>query len=242
MLLLKKSIDTLFSERWNYFFNSIQEFKGFKESLLYWDDYLESPIEARLYEQMRKIGLEPVLQCEIHINSNTYVKVFNPRFKYEDKDYEYSYRLDFAFFYKNRPLLNVECDGSEFHTTYQDRLEDQRRDENLKKIGFSIARFSGKEINNGKFLDFDIAGFLSCAEGIDIMVKNLKKMVDLEEEMLQRYWSIDLDEENFDHLKDLTLRSVNYSFEKERMDYLNLIQRITDENVYLANNPFIRKK
>lgn len=64
------------------------------------------------------------------------------------------YILDFAVFYKNKPL-NIECDGEKSHSLRFQRLKDIKRDKDLKKMGWAILRLKGKEIVN------DTAGCIS---------------------------------------------------------------------------------
>jgi very-short-patch-repair endonuclease len=55
-----------------------------------------------------------------------------------------SYWVDFAF-----PgfKLAVECDGKRWHSTKKQKLNDKKRDSKITRLGWTIKRFKGKEIN-----------------------------------------------------------------------------------------------
>jgi very-short-patch-repair endonuclease len=60
------------------------------------------------------------------------------------------YRIDFAFFMSDGAdvrKLAVECDGHEFHERTKDQAErDRSRDRALQERGYTIYRFTGREI------------------------------------------------------------------------------------------------
>jgi very-short-patch-repair endonuclease len=60
------------------------------------------------------------------------------------------FRYDFAILAKGqqRPLLLVECDGKEFHSSEAQQTNDRLKDEAALKAGVRLVRFSGAEINN----------------------------------------------------------------------------------------------
>lgn len=57
------------------------------------------------------------------------------------------YRMDFAVFCKKGPL-NIECDGTKWHSIKAQRLKDKKRDRLLKKQGWTVLRLKEKEIVN----------------------------------------------------------------------------------------------
>lgn len=59
---------------------------------------------------------------------------------------EKPYCLDFAIFCKDGKL-NIECDGEKYHSPQQIITRDRNRNNDLTSLGWSILRFSGKEIN-----------------------------------------------------------------------------------------------
>jgi very-short-patch-repair endonuclease len=62
-------------------------------------------------------------------------------------DTEEPYCLDFAVFCKDGKI-NVECDGEKYHSSKQEIAKDRTRNNDLTSSGWSILRFSGKEINS----------------------------------------------------------------------------------------------
>lgn len=78
-----------------------------------------SPLERRLYEALRAEGVE----VEVGV-------------KVDD------FRLDLAV-RRGSTMLDIECDGAAFH---RDRRADAIRDERLRKAGWRVVRFSGRDI------------------------------------------------------------------------------------------------
>lgn len=75
--------------------------------------------------------------------------------------------LDFAVFCKEGKL-NVECDGESYHTTKEAQIKDRKRDNDLTSIGWSILRFSGKEIySSPKDCVMQIKRTIRSLKGID---------------------------------------------------------------------------
>ena len=60
------------------------------------------------------------------------------------------YRYDFAILAKGQPqpLILIECDGKEFHSTEQQQANDRLKDKAALMAGVQLVRFSGSEINN----------------------------------------------------------------------------------------------
>jgi very-short-patch-repair endonuclease len=58
------------------------------------------------------------------------------------------YRYDFAVLAKGQPLILIECDGKEFHSTEQQQANDRLKDRAALMAGIQLVRFSGSEINN----------------------------------------------------------------------------------------------
>ncbi len=82
----------------------------------------ESPIEMKLCNAMKEIGLMPI--CQYHVGL---------------------YRLDFAF---PDCKLAIEADGHEFHSTKLQRTHDTVRQRALMRLGWQVVRFTGSEIHN----------------------------------------------------------------------------------------------
>lgn len=81
----------------------------------------ESPIEIRLFKSLWNCGIETHTQ---------YV--------------EHPYRLDMVIF---NPKICIECDGREWHSTATQKAHDRRRTAYLRRKGWKVIRFSGRQIN-----------------------------------------------------------------------------------------------
>jgi len=92
------------------------------------DLYNTSPLEEKLYLEMKK--------KEITAERQFYVKV-GGRF----------YCLDFGIFCK-KGNMDVECDGEKYHTLPEALTRDRERNNELTSFGWSVLRFTGKQINH----------------------------------------------------------------------------------------------
>jgi very-short-patch-repair endonuclease len=63
-----------------------------------------------------------------------------PQFKW------HSYRIDWAVKRPDKPLIFVECDGSEFHTRPEHVARDRLRDRQIAEAGIKLFRFPGAQI------------------------------------------------------------------------------------------------
>lgn len=82
----------------------------------------ESHIEKKLIEEMFKEGLLPYSQ----INCGRY-------------------RIDIAIIKKGKKIA-IECDGYKYHSTYEQKLHDEKKNVFLESKGWKVLRFTGKEI------------------------------------------------------------------------------------------------
>jgi len=90
------------------------------------DLYRTTPIEEKLYLSLKQEKIPAERQFFIYDTQKTCC-------------------LDFAIFCRDGKL-NVECDGEAYHSTKEAQIKDRKRDNGLTSIGWSILRFSGKEI------------------------------------------------------------------------------------------------
>jgi len=60
------------------------------------------------------------------------------------------FRYDFAIIVKgqSQPLLLIECDGKQFHSTEEQQVNDRLKDKAALEAGVQLVRFSGSEINS----------------------------------------------------------------------------------------------
>ena len=63
-----------------------------------------------------------------------------PQFKWR------GYRVDFALEIPDKPLIFIECDGSEFHTRPDQIARDRVRDIQIRRAGIKLFRFTGSQI------------------------------------------------------------------------------------------------
>ena len=82
----------------------------------------ESPIEIKLFEALIKQGYQ------------VYTQVPCGR-----------YRIDLAIFLSKKRIA-IEADGRDFHSSFQQKEHDNKRDLYLKKHGWEVIRFTGSEI------------------------------------------------------------------------------------------------
>lgn len=59
-----------------------------------------------------------------------------------------NYRMDWALCVpgKDKPVVFVECDGAEFHSTVEQQARDRRKDDEARDAGIQLLRFSGSDI------------------------------------------------------------------------------------------------
>ncbi len=61
------------------------------------------------------------------------------------------FRYDFALRVRNVPIVLIECDGAEFHSTPEQVENDQRKNVAAAQAGLALLRFSGSEINRDAY-------------------------------------------------------------------------------------------
>lgn len=81
----------------------------------------ESPIERRLYDALAFRGYAVSTQVPCG-----------------------KYRIDLALY---GPRIAIECDGKAYHSSKQQKAHDYRKNAYLKRNGWRVMRFSGREIN-----------------------------------------------------------------------------------------------
>jgi len=91
------------------------------------DLYDTSPLEEKMYLEMKK--------REINSERQLYVKVGRK-----------NYCLDFGIFCQ-KDSVDVECDGEKYHILPEALAKDRERNNELTSFGWSVLRFTGKEIN-----------------------------------------------------------------------------------------------
>jgi very-short-patch-repair endonuclease len=82
----------------------------------------ESPIERRLYDTLVFNGY--VVSTQVQCGK---------------------YRIDIAI---TSELIAIECDGKDFHSLPSQKAHDRRKNKYLRENGWTVLRFSGKQICN----------------------------------------------------------------------------------------------
>lgn len=103
--------------------------------------HCESPIEVFLGSQlMADLNIDVCAQEDLgKISPNTVVLV--PQYWLD------RFRFDFAVYWDEKPLLLIECDGREFHSTPEQIQRDAMKNKRCLALGIPLLRFAGKEIH-----------------------------------------------------------------------------------------------
>lgn len=59
------------------------------------------------------------------------------------------YRMDWAVLFDGDPVVFVECDGQEYHSTPEQIANDQAKDEAARAAGIPLLRFTGSQLHRG---------------------------------------------------------------------------------------------
>lgn len=110
-----------------------------------WDT---SPLEEKMYLEMKKRKIETERQF--------YIKVGNQW-----------YCLDFGIFCR-KGNIDVECDGERYHTLPDALAKDRERNNQLTSHGWRVLRFSGRQINQN---------LQDCCKIIERTINNLGGLV-----------------------------------------------------------------
>lgn len=92
------------------------------------DLYDTSPLEEKVYREMKKRKIEAERQLHVEVNNQIYC-------------------LDFGIFCRDGNV-DVECDGEKYHSLPKALAYDRQRNNQLTSYGWSVLRFTGREINN----------------------------------------------------------------------------------------------
>src|SRR4051812_1620370 len=89
---------------------------------------MESPLEDRLWKELKRLNLNAERQEFINANGNEYA-------------------LDFAF-YCAKGKLDVETDGDRWHSDPRRIPDDNKRDNDLETSGWKLLRFNTLQLND----------------------------------------------------------------------------------------------
>jgi len=92
------------------------------------DLYDTSPLEEKMYLEMKKRKIETERQFYVKVGYQTYC-------------------LDFGVFCR-KGNIDIECDGERYHIIPDALTRDRKRNNQLTSYGWQVLRFFGKEINH----------------------------------------------------------------------------------------------
>lgn len=84
------------------------------------------------------------IKCESYIERRLYKALMLRGYYVRTQVYCGKYRIDIAL-----PSYNIaiECDGKEYHSTPEQKAHDRRKNNYLRRHGWRVLRFSGRDIN-----------------------------------------------------------------------------------------------
>lgn len=123
---LKQLPQPIFSRRRRRLVFISTTFEKFIKAVEINDLYDESPLEDRLWAEMKRLGINAERQEFVEVNNRFYA-------------------LDFAV-YCMRGKLNVETDGDSWHVQKQRYRIDRVRDNDLETAGWHLLRFDTRQI------------------------------------------------------------------------------------------------
>ena len=91
------------------------------------DLYDTSPLEEKMYQEMKRRKIETERQWFVRTGGKNYC-------------------LDFGVFCR-KGNIDIECDGEEYHTLPDALARDKERNNKLTSFGWSVLRYTGKQIN-----------------------------------------------------------------------------------------------
>jgi len=154
---IKELPKPILSKKWRRIIHiptSLEKLLNAREINDLWDT---SPLEEKMYLELKKRRIE--------VERQLYVKVGGQ-----------FYCLDFGIFCK-KGSVDLECDGERYHILPEALTRDRQRNNQLTSLGWSVLRFSGKEIRQA--LD-------GCFETIERAIDNLgglAKIAELQKEI-----------------------------------------------------------
>lgn len=119
----------ILSRRWRYITFIPTTFDKFERAIEINDLYDESPLEDRLWAELKRLQIAAERQFWVAVG-------------------EHEYFLDFAV-PCTRGGLALETDGDTWHHTPERADQDNLRDNNLKTVGWHLFHFTSRQVNEG---------------------------------------------------------------------------------------------
>lgn len=126
------------------------------------------------------------------------------------------YYLDFAIFYQdyfgNPCCIDLECDGHDYHErTPEQASHDKERDRELQKLGWFVARYTGRDILNRKDeIKKDIRRYIERT--IPKRIDFSESVLNIANKCLDEFQSILLETLPHEHGKDVVRETTNQSY------------------------------
>jgi very-short-patch-repair endonuclease len=123
----------------------------------------ESPIETIFGAQLA-LALRPLCKeigWTFSVGTENDDIVLHPQFPLARFRYDFAVRAK----WKLKPLLLIECDGKEFHSSADQRANDKLKDEAALRAGIRLIRFTGSEIHRdiNACVKYTISGIINAA-------------------------------------------------------------------------------
>ena len=125
---IKELPNPILSKRWRRIVHiptSLEKLLSAQEINDLWET---SPLEEKMYLEMKKRKIEAERQLYIKVGNQTYC-------------------LDFGVFCR-KGNIDIECDGERYHILPDALTKDRKRNNQLTSYGWQVLRFFGKEINH----------------------------------------------------------------------------------------------
>ena len=129
----------------------------------------ESPIET-IFEAQLALALRPFCkdigwEFSVGAENGDDDIVLHPQFPLAQFRYDFAVRAK----WKLTPLVLVECDGKQFHSSIDQQANDKLKDEAASRAGIRLLRFTGSEIHRD--IDACIKHAMSVAIAINAAVQ-----------------------------------------------------------------------
>jgi len=152
---LEKLPHPILSKRWRRIVFIPTTLKKLKQAEEINDLYHTSPIEEEMYTHFRKENIQ--VERQLFVNEGRKI-----------------YCLDFGILCKEGKI-DVECDGSAYHSSKKDVAKDRDRNNELTSYGWSVLRFTGSEIiQNPEECIKKVKRTIETLNGVDNKAKKLK--------------------------------------------------------------------
>ncbi|MCL7454484.1 MAG: DUF559 domain-containing protein [Anaerolineae bacterium] len=143
---LERLAQPILSRRWRRIVFIPTTWAKFDGALEINDLFDESPLEDRLWAELKRLEIAAERQWDVNVG-------------------EAWYKLDFALFCEKGPL-DLETDGDTWHVGTESSDKDNVRDNDLKTTGWQVMRFTGRQIRE-QMVDYCIPKITEMINRLD---------------------------------------------------------------------------